>query len=426
MASLHGKPRLPKHFSLISAQTSENHNETEHEALRDKLREHGYDPVEVQGNYGGVNEKSFMVEHSGSPDDKKAIESMGKEHKQESVLHSSRIQGPNGFGHHNELKMVQTGKSVMGRGAWAGEDITSHYTVLPDGSKIQMGVGNVGLKKSLEKELVNEPLMKPDHPRKLVHYSNHPAISVADPEEARRHAGSGGGLERRRQPIKARSYWYFEGTQPEAHIGNRPHKYTAEMPEGHKLYDIGADPKGIRAKHMKEGQKDPDAMEHEIASTGHHGYYDSKSSLPNAVAYFHPVKAMLESAKPGLGAGSDRHMEKSESGEAVQQARVREKLERLRSLVKSESIPARELEISNPESQCSACEQGAADCACYEGLSRPTISVASGKVDVMFKSDWTPEDKDNFVEDLKRRAGIVLKGKLGVLRQAKRLVDRKK
>ena len=61
MASLQGKPRLPKHFSLISAQTSENHDEKKHEALRDKLRERGYDPVEVHGNYGGVDERSFML-----------------------------------------------------------------------------------------------------------------------------------------------------------------------------------------------------------------------------------------------------------------------------------------------------------------------------------------------------------------------------
>jgi hypothetical protein len=274
MASLHGKPRLPKHFSLISAQTSDQHDDKKHEELRGKLRDGGYDPVEVQTNHAGADEKSFMVEHDGTPDDRKAMEGMAKEHGQESVLHSSRLAGPDGHGHHNELRMVQTGKSVPGRGYRHGAGITSHYTTLPDGSRFQMGVGN------LEKEVVNEPLAKP--------------------------------------------------------------------------------------------------------------------------------------------------VRKSEAGEALREASVREKLERLRSLVKRESIPAADLRISDPESQCAACEQPAADCACYEGLSRPTISVAGGSVEVMFKSDWTPEDKDNFVDDLKRRAGIVLKGKIGVLRQAKRAVDRRR
>lgn len=115
--------------------------------------------------------------------------------------------------------------------------------------------------------------------------------------------------------------------------------------------------------------------------------------------------------------------------EADKQAKIKEKLEALRAKVKSEEIPAKELAegLESPEEVCPACEQPAEECSCYEGLSTPRLEFDGRKVTIFFKSDWNAEDKDNFKDDLKRRAGIILRkreeARSVALSKAKRLID---
>jgi len=65
--------------------------------------------------------------------------------------------------------------------------------------------------------------------------------------------------------------------------------------------------------------------------------------------------------------------------------------------------------LSNPEKECEACEQPVDDCICYVGLPKPRLEFDGKKVSIFFKSEWSLQDRENFVEDLKRRAGRILK-----------------
>lgn len=118
-----------------------------------------------------------------------------------------------------------------------------------------------------------------------------------------------------------------------------------------------------------------------------------------------------------------------DDSEADKQAKIREKLEALRAKVKEEVIPAKDLAegLENPEEECPACESQSEECSCYEGLSRPRLEFDGKKVTIFFKSDWGAEDKDNFKEDLKRRAGIILRkreeARSNALVKARKLID---
>ena len=55
----HEEVNLPDHFSMISAQTSDQHNEDSHNKLKEDLSLNGFKPVGTDGNYG-YDEKSYF------------------------------------------------------------------------------------------------------------------------------------------------------------------------------------------------------------------------------------------------------------------------------------------------------------------------------------------------------------------------------
>ena len=123
---------LPEHFSLLSAQTGSKHDEKAHESLKADLHQHGYSPKEVAGNYG-YHEKSFLVSHKGSPQDKKTIEDLAWKHKQESVLHSSNLK--------NKLVFKDKEKpSWEGEGYVHGPFLKNYFTKLPSGHHVALMV----------------------------------------------------------------------------------------------------------------------------------------------------------------------------------------------------------------------------------------------------------------------------------------------
>jgi hypothetical protein len=127
----------------------------------------------------------------------------------------------------------------------------------------------------------------------LYHYSPHKGLKEIDPL----HYGTSGkdiSLEYK-QGIKhlvPRSY-HYESDQPEGVIANDRHRYEVYMPDDHKIYDLGHDPEGIAQKvHKQSGLVGPglyDLIEHEIKSSGYHGYKNSKSTLPHVIAHFHKL-----------------------------------------------------------------------------------------------------------------------------------------
>lgn len=65
--------------------------------------------------------------------------------------------------------------------------------------------------------------------------------------------------------------------------------------------------------------------------------------------------------------------------------------------------------LVRPETQCPDCEQPVDECLCYVGLPRPRLEFDGKKVTIFFKSEWDIESRESFVEDLKRRAGRLLR-----------------
>jgi len=128
---------LPPHFSMISAQTSGEHNEAAHQQLKNDLKKHGFKHTEVAGHYGGTPEKSYMVEHSGHEQEKAKIEDLGRKHKQESVLHSSV--NKNGT-RENTLKYSDKRPDVTGSGHTVDSKATDFYTEHPTIGKFQVGL----------------------------------------------------------------------------------------------------------------------------------------------------------------------------------------------------------------------------------------------------------------------------------------------
>lgn len=65
--------------------------------------------------------------------------------------------------------------------------------------------------------------------------------------------------------------------------------------------------------------------------------------------------------------------------------------------------------LVRPETQCQDCEQSVDECLCYVGLPRPRLEFDGKKVTIFFKSEWDFESRESFIEDLKRRAGRLLR-----------------
>lgn len=147
------------------------------------------------------------------------------------------------------------------------------------------------------KDVLQEYLSKSDgSPRKLVHYSHLPGLTRLDPK----FYGTGHrGKDYARSPVIPRTYYYLEGTQPEDVVTNRAsYRYTADIPEGHKVYDIGEDADGIireaqqkaKTRQVNPGVLTPEEKEGAVMQAGYHGFFDSTHpSIPNVVAYFHPL-----------------------------------------------------------------------------------------------------------------------------------------
>lgn len=75
-----------------------------------------------------------------------------------------------------------------------------------------------------------------------------------------------------------------------------------------------------------------------------------------------------------------------------------------------ETVSAKELiaGIEEPQSECPACERMAEKCICYLNLPRPRVEFDGKKLSIFFKNEWHEEDRVNFMNDLKARAGRIL------------------
>lgn len=140
---------------------------------------------------------------------------------------------------------------------------------------------------------------------RLVHYSHIPDLTRLDPA----FYGTGHrGAEHKRSP-GPRTFYYLEGTKPEDVVTQKaPYRYVAELPEGHKIYDVGSDPHGVvaraaertKSRQINPGVLTPEDIEDAVKEAGYHGLYNSSHpNIPNAVSYFHPLEAKREEEPMG-------------------------------------------------------------------------------------------------------------------------------
>lgn len=136
-----------------------------------------------------------------------------------------------------------------------------------------------------------EPLMRAEPGSvKLIHYSQIPNLKEINPE----FHGTGAKdamIARSGKTSVPVSYFYRHGTEPEAMVAN-PAKslYHATLGPQHKLYDLANDHKKLvqRALDENQGAWNTENILGKIKGEGYHGFFNSKSALPNAVALFHP------------------------------------------------------------------------------------------------------------------------------------------
>jgi hypothetical protein len=154
----------------------------------------------------------------------------------------------------------------------------------------------------------------------LVHYSVKPGLKTV----AVNRMGTGAPSSEYKQgiPEVARAYYYRAGSKPEPLVTQGAKAaYKATLDPSHRLYDIGADPEGLREPSRQrflagEGLNSPDdTFLDTVKSKGYYGYHNSKSALPHVVALFHshPVQEVKkeEMTKGGLpmpGASAHHHL----------------------------------------------------------------------------------------------------------------------
>lgn len=319
--SEHKKKISGPHF-IFSAENPKHPHENKlgltHEQVLHHLKNAGYDAHEMGGHYGAP-ERSIVV-YGVQDEHAKQLHSLASNLGQDSSIHSTGKEHKLVYHHGGSKGKIVTGKGTV----WHKEKPKDFFTTLPG------GVGHfthnfefdksekicVPTKEIVEehKQLVNvlenpskekikeekekqtkeleeykEKLNKSDKTR-LVHYSYKEGLKTIDPKF------KGTGVDQRtrgRESEHPHSFFYREGTEPEEVVTSRSgHKYTTSLGADHKLYDIGADERGLVRQAVKENQGalNMDLVHSKLKQSGFHGFFNSKHpSLSNVVAMYHAL-----------------------------------------------------------------------------------------------------------------------------------------
>lgn len=292
----------------------EVYHQTTHEDTVNDLRAKGFKVHPLKGKYSGKLENSMMVENP-SPAAVKALMQLAKQAGQESAIYSD------GNGSH-ELHYVNgehEGKHHKGHGTstpmQAPED---NFSTMEDGSMFSHSLDFSSLhpqdKSILRQHFRQEKLRKNEHKGRvyipsnirksehtgkelnLVHYSPEEDLKEISPDF---HGKRKIGLEAKQgKPDHPLAFFYREGAKPEEVVttGARA-KYVTKLDAGHRLYDLGEDTEGVRPavkakadkKQINRGAFTNDDIHEELKNRGYHGFFNSKSSLPDVVAMFHSM-----------------------------------------------------------------------------------------------------------------------------------------
>jgi hypothetical protein len=382
------------------------------------------------------------------------IDAIGRKYNQESVLHSGwkKSDGDKGV-HHNELRYMDGRPSVFGKGYRLAPEAEDYYTEHPEIGKFQMHLdfpsdkdetekavtssGSVSIQTAApgpevrpSKPVVSKPEKTQNPPRPK--YKKGPIVSSKTPAESpdSKESPAKPTAEEKSKSL-AKTLLHQDG---ETLIDTRAHAaaLTALPPSMIKWGAAHLTPMKLNeAKELKLGdctikivKKSPDLYNGWIEKEANIGHKFERLTMPQVLmqlqssletygredqVFTYPEKTESESIEEKVDPDTSTVLGKN--SQADKQALILEKLESLRKKIKVEEIPSKDLAkgIENPEKSCPACESSSEDCSCYVGLSAPKLEFDGKNIKLFFKSDWSTEDKDNFKEDLKRRAGIILR-----------------
>lgn len=145
-------------------------------------------------------------------------------------------------------------------------------------------------------QIKTNPKPKLDKGTKLEHYSPKSGLSSIDPQYKKTGVDA---TVKGRDTAHPHSFFYRAGTLPEDRVKQSAvSKYTVEIPETAKLYDLAADPEGHVDAAIKanQGAVNMDLIHQALKDKGYEGFYNSAHPhLSNVVALYHAVPTKEES-----------------------------------------------------------------------------------------------------------------------------------
>lgn len=439
-------------FSLLTAQNpmgqagTSKSNEEANTALEGDLKSSGAIYHEVRGKYGSNEEQSYMVHHTESVTPDK-LQGFAKKYGQESIVHSS--QGNHEMVHVNG---EHEGKHFKGEGFKRVPNAQDNFSELENhpqkkfslnfnfdnmhGKAVSPPKANVEVKKG-EKiyfDDLNKAFLQPDlstftdikthtgslsaaHPS-LMHWGTEQLSSL--PKDAIET------LELDGKTIKVRKHdadLYSGWVEDDGKVLHSFEKVTlpelmVQLQSKMELYG-----KENSIVTPKESIDDPhtklmtliEAYFKKIGMEMPSPEIDTKQKLKS-------LKSKVDSKlnpDPFDETSADEIKEKKDFQAADKAAREQmlfDEMNEIESQVKEvheEVIPKKDLAqgLANPAEECADCGSKQPICLCYSGMARPRLIFDGEKVTIFFKSEWAQDDRENFKEDLKLRAGRILRMK---------------
>jgi len=279
-----------------------------HERLRQDLIDLGYDPIEVNGRYGGTDEPSFVVPGMTDVD----AYAMGRKYGQKRVLLSNHkgmlvtdpaIQNPG-------IDPLDWDDTVIGTPSEVAlqERLADNYTeiTLADGSKVRWATN---WPDAAHRTWV-APLDGPNGVVQLERYGPG-GHDILDPANAACRTGKEGAERMSRlnnsADYQANLQYYIKGTPPETDIAIRGStKYTVRVASD-TIYDISKDPLGF----MRANRNQTVLAEKAAKEYGFLGVRYTTGDGPNTIKIFQPLvpdgsPQLMQATKGASAAAAER------------------------------------------------------------------------------------------------------------------------
>lgn len=452
-----GEPELPQHFSAISAQKGPEHNEAAHRAMHSDLKLHGFNPTHTNGSWG-YQERSFIVPHNGTEHEKKTLEEIAfKKYGQEAILHSSNLQ--------NRIVNADGSPDWLGSGYTQGHHLDDMFTLLPSGHKVRMTVHPPKAKEEAVTKS-EKKLHKPHYYGKVdkihVFHGTHDShrelegIHLDDPTEdnfkatikdakkrdvpvvvihgsppdslrSRIHPELGAGL-----PGKVAKSFSQGPDQPltdsVGHVtalkGLPPELVKFGYEKLSKLPKDAVESIDVKGQTIKVRKHDADLYSGWIEHDGNITHKFERVTMPELMVQIQSKLEMYGQEEPKVEPVKELPKPEPVKPESKEEAKdLGDKIKELRDKIKEKIgdhpalndevvVPGKELDLDGPDA-CSDCGSSRDLCDCFTGLPMPQIRVDQKGVHIFFKSEWQQEERESFVEDLKRRAGRIVRRRTG-------------